>query len=136
MYQILENLPEKQIAFLILVNYVSGKLNFPELMEVMDELEVSFHKSDFDELLKKNFIEKNNNHILLIPFVYQIVNLKKFMPSIKYAVASGLIKNLNTKLSQVYNSRYVDILVEYSLNNKQFYQLKSLLLKINQRLKD
>lgn len=57
------------------------------------------------------------------------------MPSLKYAVASGLIKNLNTKLSQDYNSRYVDVLVEYYLSNKQFCQLKSLLYQISQRLK-
>lgn len=134
--QILESLPEKEIIILILVDHAKRKLNVSELKEVMGELEDSFNEAVLDELLEKKLIEKSNDYVLLMPFVYQIVNLKEFMPSLKYVVASALIKNLNTKLSQNYNSRYIDILVEYYLSNKYFYQLKSLLLKISQRLKD
>lgn len=134
--QILESLPEKEIIFLILVNYANGKLYFTELRKVMGELGDSFDETALDELLEKKLIEKSNECILLLPFVCQIVNLKEFMPSLKYAVASALIKNLNTKLCQNYNSRYVDILVEYYLSNNYFYQLKSLLLNISRRMKD
>ena len=134
--QIIESLQEKEIIILILINYANRKLNFSELKEVLCELDDSFDEAVLDELLERKLIEKSNDSILLLPFVYQIVNLKGFMPSLKYAVASALIKNLNTKLSQNYNSRYIDILVEYYLSNKNFYQLKSLLLKISQRLKD
>lgn len=134
--QILESLPEKQIIFLILVNYTNGKLNFSELKEVMSELESLINEAELNELVEKKLIEKNNNYILLLPFVNEIVKLKEFMPRFKYVVASGLVKNLNTKLSQNYNSRYIDILVEYYLNYKHFYELKLLLLKISQRLKN
>lgn len=133
--QILESLPDKHIVFLILVDYANGKLKFSELKEVMNELNVPFNESDLYELLEKKLIEKSSNNISLLSFVCQTVNLKEFMPSLKYIAASGLIKNLNTKLNQNYNSKYIDILVEYYLSNNQFYQLKSLLLKISQRLK-
>ncbi|MCM1236732.1 MAG: hypothetical protein NC489_42190 [Ruminococcus flavefaciens] len=134
--QILESLPEKEIICLILIDYANRKLNVSELNEIMGELENSSDAMVLDKLLEKKMIEKSNDCMLLLPFVYQIVNLKEFMPSLKYAVSSALIKNLNTKLSQNYNSRYIDILVEYYLNNNLFYQLRSLLLKISQRLKD
>lgn len=58
------------------------------------------------------------------------------MQNLKYVVASALIKNLNTKLNKNYNNRYIDVLVEYYLSNKQFFQLRSLLSKISQRLKN
>ena len=134
--QILESLPKKEIIILILVNYANRKLNFSELKEVMGELGDSFDEVVLNELLEKKLIEKSNDYILLLPFVYQIVNLKEFMPKLKHVVASALVKYLNTKLCQDYNSRYIDILVEHYLSNKQFGQLKSLLLKISQRLKD
>lgn len=134
--QIIESLPEKEINTLILVYYANRKLNSFELKDVMGELEDSFDETVFDELLKKNLIENDNDYILLLPFVYQIVNSKKFMPLLKHAVASALVKNLNTKLNQYYNSRYIDVLVEYYLSNKYFRQLKSFLVKISQRLKD
>ncbi|MFR6510385.1 MAG: hypothetical protein ACLUPF_13735 [Dorea sp.] len=86
--------------------------------------------------MKKKLIEKNCGYLLLQPFVYKIIIEKEFMIPLKYAVASGLIKNLNTKLTQNYNNRYVDILVEYYLNSKQFFQIKSLLSMISQRLKN
>ena len=91
--------------------------------------------SDIDLLYQKNLIEKNNGYISVLPFVYEIVNLNDFKPALKYAVASGLIKNLNIKLNTKFNGRYLDVLVEYYLNSGHFYQLKSLRKKISQRLK-
>ena len=135
MHQILENLPDNQIIFLILVYYVNGKLSLSELKEVMDELEILFDEEDFNEILKKKMIEKNKNHILLLSFVYQIIELQEFKPALKYLAASALIKNLNVKLNQNYNNRYIDILIEYYLNNNLFHQLKSLISNISQRLK-
>ena len=133
--QILESLSDKQIAFLILVEYANEKLELSELKEIMNELGVPFDEEDFEELLEKKLIEKSNDYITLVPFVNQIVSLKEFMPSLKYAAASGLIKNLNIRLSQNYNSRYIDVLVEHYLSNNHFYQIKSLLLTISYRLK-
>ncbi|MBE5927416.1 MAG: hypothetical protein E7270_10685 [Lachnospiraceae bacterium] len=92
--------------------------------------------SDIDALLEKNLIEKNSDYISLLPFVCEIFNQKEYMPYLKCAVASALVKYLNTKLSQKYNSRYIDVLVEYYLSNKQFYQLKSLLPQISIRLRN
>ena len=39
-------------------------------------------------------------------------------------------------MNKNYNNRYIDVLVEYYLSNKQFFQLRSLLSKISQRLKN
>ena len=86
--------------------------------------------SDIDLLYQKNLIEKNNGYISVLPFVYEIVNLNDFKPALKYAVASGLIKNLNIKLNTKFNGRYLDVLVEYYLNSGHFYQLKSLRKKL------
>lgn len=120
---------------MILVYYVNGKLSLSELKEVMDELGILFDEEDFNEILKKKMIEKNKNHILLLSFVYQIIELQEFKPALKYLAASALIKNLNVKLNQNYNNRYIDILIEYYLNNNLFHQLKSLISNISQRLK-
>lgn len=134
MKEIIQNLSDKQSVLLILIGYANGKLNLNELKDIVNELTNSFDMSDVDFLKKKELIAKNIEYISLSPFVYEILNKKDFMPALKHAVASGLIKNLNAKLSQDYNSRYIDILVEYYLKNKHFYQLKSLLKKISQRL--
>lgn len=133
--EILQSLSNKQNALLILIGYANGKLNLAELRDIINELYNSFSLSDVDLLLEKKLIEKNSNYISLLPFVFEIFNAKEYMVPLKYAVASALIKNLNTKLIQNYNNRYVDILVEYYLSNKQFHQLKSLLPLISQRLK-
>ncbi len=132
---ILYNLSDKQNVLLILLSYAKGKLNLDELKEITNELNNSFMTSDIDLLYQKNLIEKNNGYISVLPFVYEIVNLNDFKPALKYAVASGLIKNLNIKLNTKFNGRYLDVLVEYYLNSGHFYQLKSLRKKISQRLK-
>ena len=134
--ELLQSLSDKQRAILILTSYANGKLNLIELQDIINELYNSFSLSDVDLLLKKGLIEENCNYIFLPSFVCEIFDTKEYIPSIKYAVASALIKNLNTKLSQTYNNRYVDVLVEYYLKHKLFYQLKSLLPQISQRLKD
>ena len=134
--EILQSLSSKQSALLILINYSNGKLNLSELKDIINELNDSFIMSDVDLLLEKKLVEKNNDYISLLPFVYEILSIKEYMPSLKYAVASALIKNLNTKLLQNYNNRYVDVLVDYYLRNNQFFQLKSLLPQISQRLKN
>ena len=133
--EILQSLPEEQSALLILIGYSNGKLNFIELREILNELGNSFNMLDTNSLMSRNLIEKNNDYISLSPFVYEIFKEKEYMPFLKHVVASALIKNLNIKLIQNYNNRYVDILVDYYLRNKQFSQLKSLLQQISQRLK-
>lgn len=134
--EIIQNLSEKQKILLILICYANGKLSLTEIRDVINELNDSFCMADVDYLFEKKLIEKNCGYLLLQPFVYKIIIEKEFMIPLKYAVASGLIKNLNTKLTQNYNNRYVDILVEYYLNSKQFFQIKSLLSMISQRLKN
>ena len=134
--EILQNLSDRQNALLILIGYANGKLNLDELGDVINELNNAFSISDVNLLFEKGLIEKNSNYTLLLPFVRELFNEKEYMPILKYAVASALIKNLNTKLCQSYNTRYVDVLVEYYLSNKQFYQLKTLLPQISQRLKN
>lgn len=136
---IIESLSDSQKVLLITVAYANGKLNFYEIEDIVNELNNSFSISDINFLFEKKLIEEcatcdKCNYILLQPFVYSIVNMKEFLPSLKYAVASGLIRNLNIKLIKNYNNRYVDVLVEYYINNKQFYQLKTLLSQICQRL--
>lgn len=133
--EILQSLSDKQCILLILIGYANGKLNLVEIEDVINELNNAFSMSDVNLLLEKNLIEKNDNYFLLLPFAYEIFNTEDYKPALKYAVASALIKYLNTKLTQNYNNRYVDVLVEYYLNNKQFLQLKSLLPQISERLK-
>ncbi len=134
--EILQSLSEKQCAILILVSYSNGKLNINEIRDIINELNpASFNMSDIDLLFGKNLIEKNNNYVSLLPFVYDILNVMETISFLKYAVSSALIKYINTKLTQVYNNRYVDILVDFYLNNNQFSQLKSLLPQISKRLK-
>lgn len=133
--EMIQSLSNNQRALLILIGYANGKLNLGEIRDVINELYNSFSMSDVDLLLDKKLIEKNNNYVLLLPFVFEVLNAKEYLVSLKYAVASALIKNLNTKLMQNYNNRFVDIMVGYYLSNKQFHQLKSLLPQISQRLK-
>lgn len=134
--EILGSLSDNQNVLLILIAYANGKLNLLEINDVINELNNSFNMVDVDHLMEKKLIEQQGDFILLQPFVYEKINMQDYMSSLKYAVASGLIKYLNTKLTQNYNNRYVDVLVEYYINNKQFYQLKSILSKISQRLKN
>lgn len=134
--EILQSLPDKQSAILILAGYTNGKLNLVEFSEILNELNNSFNMSDVKFLSKKALIEENGNYISLPSSIYEIFCRQEYMPFLKYAVSSALIRNLNTKLSQNYNNRYVDVLVEYYLDYKQFYQLKSLLPQICQRLKN
>lgn len=134
--EIIYSLSERQNVILILIDYTNGKLNLTELMDVINELDIDFCILDLDILINKNLIEKKGDHFLLQPFVHEILNEKSHISSLKYAVTSALVKNLNVKLDQCYNARYVDLLIEYYMNNHQFLQLKSLLPQISQRLKD
>lgn len=134
--EILQSLSREQNLLLILIGYANGKLNLTELKDIMIELSNSFNISDLDLLWKKNIIDRNNDWISLLPFVYEVFNEKEYMPNLKYVVASALVKNLNIKLNKRYNNRYIDVLVEYYIGNKQFRQLKSLLSQIDQRLKN
>lgn len=136
MKEIIHSLSNEQSALLILIGYANKKLDLKELRDVITELNGSFTESDIDFLLSKNLIEKNGDFVSLTPFVYEIFNEKEYMPALKYTVASALIKYLNTSLISKYNTRYVDILIEYYLDNKQYYQLKSLLPHISLRLKN
>lgn len=133
--EILASLSDTQSILLILASYANGKLSLPELKDIIDELNSPFVNSDVDYLFEKNLIKNNNEYISLMPFVYQVLNSNDFRPILKYATASALIKNLNTRLIYCFNSRYVDILVEYYLNCKDFLQLKSMLPIIDHRLK-
>lgn len=133
--EILASLSDTQSILLILSSYTSGKLSQSELKDVIDELNSPITELDFDFLVGKNLINNNNGYIGLMPFVYQAINANEFMPTLKYAAISALIKNLNTRLSDCFECRYVDILVEYYLDSKEYLQLKSMLPSIDLRLK-
>lgn len=133
--EILASLSDTQSILLILASYTNGKLSLSELKDVIYELNSPIVELDFDFLVGKNLIENNNGYISLMPFVFQALNANEFMPTLKYAATSALIKNLNTRLSKCFNSRYVDILVGYYIDSKKFLQLKSMLPLIDHRLK-
>lgn len=134
--EILESLSDKQTILLILIFYVNGKLNFEDICEIMNDLNISFSISDLEYLLEKNLIEKHEDIVTLQSFVYDKLNVQTYRPTLKYVAASALIKNLNTKLNKSFNNQYVDILVEYYINSKQYCQLKPLLPAISQRLRN
>lgn len=133
--EIICDLPERQKAILILIYYANGKLNFIELQDIINELDIGFCTSDLDALINKNLIEKKEDRLFLQFFSYNVLNEAGDVSPLKYAVSSALVKNINVKLKQSYNARYIDLLVEYYVNNQQFLQLKSLLPQICQRIK-
>lgn len=133
--EILQNLSDKQKILLVLIGYANGKLNCTELGGILEKLGTPLSESDIKLKLDEKIVEQNKDYISLTPFAYEIFNIKDYMQLFKYVVASALIQDLNLKLKQNYNNRYVDVLVEYYLNNKQFNQLKSLSSQIGQRLR-
>ncbi len=133
--EIIVSLPEPKIALLILANYTEGKLNLSELEIIINELNIPFDGSYVDDLVSKNLIESGNGHITVMPFADQIISSDEFMISLKYAVASALIRNLNASLVKCFNAKYVDILVAYYLNTSDYHQLKTMLPIIGRRLK-
>ncbi len=133
--EILTSLSEPQSILLILASYTNAKLSLPEFDDVIVDLNCPIKSSDLNFLIGKNLMEINNEYASLMPFVLKVIKKIDFMPQLKYAVASALIKNLNVKLSESFNSRYVDILVEYYLNSKDYFQIESMLPLIDCRLK-
>lgn len=133
--EIIQNLSKVQSALLILIGHANGKLKKDELRAIINELIIPLDNSDFILLKEKNLIEIKGDYVSLLPLVYEIYD-DEYMSAPKYAVASAFIKNLNDKLNQAYNNRYIDILVEYYLKKKQYYQLKSVLPLIAKRLKE
>lgn len=133
--EIIYSLPERQKAIIILIYYANKKLNLIELLDVINELDIGFCKSDLDALINKNLIEKKDDSLFLQSFIHKILNEESYVSPLKSAVSSALIKNVNVKLNQGYNARYIDLLVEYYVNNHQLLQLKSLLPQICQRIK-
>lgn len=133
--EIIYSLPERQKAIIILIYCANNKLNLIELLDVISELDIGFCTSDLDALINKNLIAKKGDRLFLQSFIYKILNEEGYTSPLKYAVSSALVKNINVKLNQSYNARYIDLLVEYYVNNHQFLQLKSLIPQISQRIK-
>lgn len=134
--EIIQNLSKAQSALLILIDHANGKLKKNELRAIINELNIPFDDSDFILLKEKNLIEIKGDYVSLLPFVYEIYDDEEHMSTPSYAVASALIKYLNDKLNQTYNNRYIDILIDYYLKKKEYYQIKSILPLIAKRLKD
>lgn len=136
MKEIIQSLSDRQKILLITIFYSNGKLEISEIKDIINDLTTSFYLSDIDTLSEKNLIEKFENCLQISNLASPIINMEDFDSRLKFAVASCLIKNLNTKLKENYNNRYVDVLVEYYLNNKQYEQLETLLPHITERLKN
>lgn len=132
---IIQGLSTEQKVLLITIVFANGKLDIYDIRDVVNELNNSFDMSDVEYLMDKKLIEKREDYLLYQSFVNDIINKKEFLSTLKYATASALIKYANIKLLKQYDSKYVDILSEYYVNNKQFCQLKTLSQYINNRLR-
>lgn len=135
MNEIISSLSDSQKTILFLAKHSNGKLEKTEILEIIKELAISYNETDIDYLVRKKIIENNKNYITLAPFVHQALSTGDSMVTLKYASASALIRNLNEKLSCSFNSRYVDILIEYYLDSKDYLQLESMVSFIDCRLK-
>lgn len=125
--EIIQCLSTSQNAALTLIALTNGKIDLNELTNIINELSYTFSEDDIDFLLSKKLIERNGEYISLQSFVYEELIREDCLPSLKYAVASALVKYLNTMLGKNYDNKYLDILVDYYLDNKMFNQLYSLL---------
>ncbi|TFU95585.1 hypothetical protein E4T68_04255 [Granulicatella sp. WM01] len=94
----------------------------------------AFSQEDINFLLEKNLLEQVENFVFLPNSISEIVSQETYFQKEKSFVGSSLIRFLNLKLSQTDKFDYLDILVDYYINSKQFLQVKQLLSKIHIRL--
>lgn len=131
---ILQDLSQEQSSLLILIGYAKGNIIQSEIEDIIIEVFGSCNSCSIEYLLERKLIERNKDSFILLPFICQVLDEKDFLSKLKYAMASALVHYLYKKLKDEYNSRYVDVLVDYYLCTRQFYQVKTVLTYIGKRL--
>ena len=133
-YQIIENISQSQLVFLLLAFYTKRKLSLTELEEIMLQIDKFFSKEAIDLLLEKNLLEQVGNFIFPPNSILEILNQENYFKKEKAIVSSSIIRFLNLKLSQFNKFEYLDILVEHYIDLNYFSQIISLLPRIRERL--
>lgn len=133
-YQIIENISQTQLVFLLFVLYTKRKLSLTELQEMMLATDRSFSQGDINFLIDKNLLEQVEDFIFLPNSVSEIISQEIYFRKEKAIVGSSLIRFLNLKLSQTEKFDYLDTLVDYYIDSQHFLQIEPILPKIRERL--
>lgn len=133
-YQIIENISQTQLVFLILTLYTKRKLSLTELKKIMLETDKTFSQEDVDFLIEKNLLEQVENFIFLPNSVSEIISQEGYFRKEKAFAGSSLIRFLNLKINQTDNFEYLDILIDYYIDSKYLLQIKAILPQIRERL--
>ena len=133
-YQIIENISQTQLVFLLFVFYTKRKLSLTDLREIMLETDKTFSQEDIDFLLEKGLLDQVENFVFLSNSVSEVIRQETYFKKEKTFVGSILIRFLNLKLSQTNEFVYLDTLVDYYICSKFFLQIKLILPKIQERL--
>lgn len=135
-YQIIQNISQSQLVFLLLALYTKRKLPLTELKKIMLETDKTFSQKDIDFLIEKNLLEQVEDFVFLPNSVSEIISQETHFIKEKAFIGSSLIKFLNLNLSQENEFNYLDTLVDYYIDSKCFSQIKLILPKIRERLLD
>lgn len=133
-YQIIENISQTQLVFLLFVFYTKRKLSLTDLREIMLETDKTFSQEDIDFLIKKGLLDQVENFVFLSNSVSEVIRQETYFKKERTFVGSILIRFLNLKLSQTNEFVYLDTLVDYYICSKFFLQIKLILPKIQKRL--
>ncbi|MBO3757473.1 hypothetical protein J5O02_10655 [Streptococcus suis] len=133
-YQIIENISQTQLVFLLFVFYTKRKLSLTDLREIMLETDKTFSQEDIDFLLEKGLLDQVENFAFLPNSVSEVISQETYFKKERTFVGSILIRFLNLKLSQTNEFVYLDTLVDYYICSKYFLQIKLILPKIQERL--
>lgn len=133
-YQIIENISQTQLVFLLFVFYTKRKLSLTDLREIMLETDKTFSQEDIDFLIEKGLLDQVENFVFLSNSVSEVIRQETYFKKERTFVGSILIRFLNLKLSQTNEFVYLDTLVDYYICSKFFLQIKLILPKIQKRL--
>jgi hypothetical protein len=133
-YQIIENISQTQLVFLLFVFYTKRKLSLTDLREIMLETDKTFSQEDIDFLIEKGLLDQVENFVFLSNSVSEVIRQENYFKKERTFVGSILIRFLNLKLSQTNEFVYLDTLVDYYICSKFFLQIKLILPKIQERL--
>jgi len=112
-YQIIENISQTQLVFLLFVFYTKRKLSLTDLREIMLETDKTFSQEDIDFLLEKGLLDQVENFVFLSNSVSEVIRQETYFKKERTFVGSILIRFLNLKLSQTNEFVYLDTLVDY-----------------------
>ena len=99
-YQIIENISQTQLVFLLFVFYTKRKLSLTDLREIMLETDKTFSQEDIDFLLEKGLLDQVENFVFLSNSVSEVIRQETYFKKERTFVGSILIRFLNLKLSQ------------------------------------